>query len=106
VISASDRDTRVALVDKELKLLETILGRETPNVDVTLQTLAEAFAPFVEFDLLNREDKRTLLNTLTPTITVANYEVKGLLIGGVNTHTDAAYHATPKVYIPLGLKAA
>lgn len=105
VINAGERDARLASVDKELKAFASIRHRERPSTDVTLQSLAETFAPFVEFDLLNREDKRALLSTLTPTITVANYEVKGLLLGSVQAHTGMDYHAPP-VYLPLNLKAA
>lgn len=106
VISASERDTRIAEVDRELKAFNAILIRERPKTNLTLETLVNAFAPFVEFDLLNREDKRALLNTLTPQITVANYEVKGMLIGGMSSHTDADADMFTPIWIPLGLKAA
>lgn len=107
VITAVDRDARVAAIDRERRAFETIVSTARPLPDITLNTLIEIFAPFVEFDLLNREDKRALLNILTPEIVVANYEVKGMLIGsGMAHHTDAGDHAPTRIYIPLNLKAA
>jgi DNA invertase Pin-like site-specific DNA recombinase len=107
VISAVERDARVAAIDRERRAFETIASAARPQPDLNLDTLVKTFAPFAEFDLLNREDKRALLNILTPEIVVANYEVKGMLIGsGMVRHTDADGHATSKIWLPLNLKAA
>jgi len=106
VISSAERDERVSLIDRERKAFETIARRQQPEKGLTLEMLVDAFAPFVEFDLLNRDDKRALLTIITPEITVANYEVKGMFIAGVGSHTGMEAHASTRFWIPLSLKAA
>lgn len=107
VISAAERDARTQAIEQERRAFERIVNASRPKPDLSLEVLVNAFAPFVEFDLLNREDKRALLNILTPEIVVANYEVKGMIIGsGMDSPTDAVVHAPTRFYIPLNLKAA
>jgi hypothetical protein len=107
VISAAERDARTQAIEQERRAFERIVNAAHPKPDLSLEVLVNAFAPFVEFDLLNREDKRALLNILTPEIVVANYEVKGMIIGSsMDSPTDAVVHAPTRFYIPLNLKAA
>ena len=104
VISGTERDARAAEVDRERKAFELILNQERPRADISLETLADTFAPFVEFDLLNRDDKRALLNTLTPSIVVSNYEVKGMFIGLDMNPTAMFYHANEgleRIWLPI-----
>jgi DNA invertase Pin-like site-specific DNA recombinase len=91
VITATERDQRIGDVDRELHVISSLLAKEAPPPDLTLETLVDVFAPFVEFDLLNRDDKRRLLNTLAPTIVASNYKIEGLWIGldGGNNESHA-----------------
>ncbi|HEU5238705.1 MAG TPA: hypothetical protein VFU37_16355, partial [Pyrinomonadaceae bacterium] len=54
--------------------------------------LAGQFKVFAQFDLLDREQKRRLLNTITPRIIVANYQVEGMFCSvdfcAQQNHTD------------------
>ena len=88
VISRSERDSRIAKVDLDRTALEAILARDRPRPELTLDTLVSAFAPFTEFDLLSRDDKRRLLNMLMPQITVLKYEVRGMSLCLNTIHTD------------------
>lgn len=81
VIDQQERETRLSAILVQTRAIQGMLARQRPEARLTVETLEEAFAPFVEFDLLNRDDKRQLLNTLTPEIVVSNYEVKGMFIG-------------------------
>jgi DNA invertase Pin-like site-specific DNA recombinase len=88
VIDSTERDKRIAELDRERIALNAIASREKPRASLSLEMLVDTFAPFVEFDLLNREDKRALLNTITPSITVSDYHVQGMYIGLEVNHTD------------------
>lgn len=108
VITGTERDSRIASVDRERIALDSILARKKPRTDLTLETLADAFAPFVEFDLLNREDKRALLNTLTPSIVVSNYEVKGMFIGLDRPQSNPHGYGLSqerRIWLPLHMEA-
>ncbi|MEK6280298.1 MAG: recombinase family protein [Acidobacteriota bacterium] len=86
-ISATERDLRVAEVKREQDLLSEMIGREAAPA-VSLDSLLTAFSPFQEFDLMGREDKRKLLNILTPSVEVARYAVKGLWVSLDEAPTD------------------
>ena len=81
VINGSERDTRLANIERESKLISIRLRQAKKQTELTVDTLVAAFAPFAEFDLLEREDKRALLNTLTPSIVASEYKVHGIWIG-------------------------
>lgn len=106
VITLSDRDNRIATVDRDRKALEAILARDKPRSDVTLETLVDAFQPFVEFDLLNRDNKRRLLNIVAPQITVSKYEVRDVSLCLNTIHAGAETHETDRIYFQVSLKAA
>lgn len=81
ILSIPERDNKLNEINTNRRVVSDLIARERPRVEVTAETLAKAFAPFKEFDLLSRDDKRQLLNTITPSIVVADYEVKGLFVG-------------------------
>lgn len=102
VIDTGERDKRIALLDTERRVLGQIIAKQRPSVSMDVTTLANLFAPFAEFDMLNREEKRQLLNTLAPSITVANYEVKGMWISSDEiNHRAADYAEADRIWIPL-----
>lgn len=92
VIDQTERETRLSAIITETRAIQGMISRSQPVQKLTLETLTAAFAPFVEFDWLNREGKRTLLNTLTPEIVVSKYVVKGMFVGLQETHTAADAH--------------
>lgn len=106
VIGEPERDRRTAEVDKERSVLSALIAKQTPRPEVDVKTLAEIFSVFTEFDMLNRDDKRALLNTITPSITVANYEIEGMRIGLEKSLADAASYEDDRIYLPLHLKVA
>lgn len=80
VITRQERDRKVAEIDREKQALSGLLCREEPaRVDPDL--LWKQFKVFKQFDLLSRSQKRRLLNTIGPRITVMNYQIEGLSIG-------------------------
>lgn len=78
VIDVAERESKLAEIAKNRRVLIGMAERERPVPQVTVEALAEVFAPFMEFDLMGRNDKRQLLNTITPSIVAANYRVSGL----------------------------
>lgn len=105
VISATERDTRLGTVQRDLRIATEMLQRETgPGFDV--DRLANIFSAFCSFDALNRDEKRRLLNTLTPEIEVRDYWVKGISLGICEHHSCmASPDAEPRIYLPLNLAA-
>lgn len=108
VINARERDRRQSDVLRERKIVADLLERERPRPTATLETLLEAFSPFAEFDLLNREDKRKLLNTLTPSIMASKYHIAGLWIASERVteinRTDMACfrnEGLERLYLPI-----
>lgn len=107
-IDKSERDTRLIGIDRDRRVIQGMKAREAPKPQITAQGLAEVFAPFAEFDLLSRDDKRQLLNTLTPSIIAANYRIAGLWIGSERVseviRTAVAYpryEGLQRVYLQL-----
>lgn len=105
LITPDERDTRIAAVDCQHRAVSGILQRNTVRPGLSVETLTETFAPFVEFDWLNREDKRQMLNTITPSIVVANYRIDGLWIS-LNcsddlSHTPAAHFEDERLWLPV-----
>jgi DNA invertase Pin-like site-specific DNA recombinase len=78
VISAEERDRRIADVERDEKLYHGMLMREAPTMPVSASALAQVFAPFHEWEFLSREQKRRLLGAITPEIHVENYRVIGI----------------------------
>lgn len=101
VINSTERDTRIAGVERERGVLTGMLVKTKPLEIVTTAKLAEVFRVFAGFDLLNRDDKRQVLNTITPAITVANYEIKGMFISLDVNHTAVASHENERIWLPL-----
>jgi len=110
-IQMAERQDRIASVETERKTIEGILARQIPAKQLTVEVLAETFAPFMEFDLMNRAEKRRLLNTLTPSIVAKDYQIDGMWIGlaGGNdeslTDTGLVIATPSRLYLPLKIAA-
>lgn len=78
VISSSERDARLLKVDRDLARTQGVLLSEKPEAPLSADLLASVFAPFYEYQLLSRRDKRRLLSTIVPDIKVSDYRIEGL----------------------------
>ncbi len=78
VISGTERDKKMAKIEGEKQVFSDLLAREEPARQIDVETLTRQFKVFRQFDLLSRDQKRRLLNTITPRIVVANYQVEGM----------------------------
>lgn len=113
VIDRAERESKLMEIAKSRRVLIGMAEREKPVPQVTVESLAEVFAPFMEFDLMNRNDKRQLLNTITPSIVAANYRVSGLWMalgwGDDMTPLEMAYPdaagLTGRMWLKLDLAA-
>jgi DNA invertase Pin-like site-specific DNA recombinase len=90
VIARADRDKRIGSIDAEIASVERLMMEVDPTPTLTSASLAEAFVPFYEWDFLQRDEKRKLLQTVVPSIHVADYVVSGISVfgGNENTRTD------------------
>ena len=104
VINPTERDMRLADVERERKITSDLLAKQSP-AGVDVERLAQVFRAFVAFDALKRNQKRRLLNTITPDITVKDYNVVGISFGICESHTAMVYPGNEKIYLPIGLAA-
>src|SRR5215472_4358449 len=73
VINPTERDVRLAEIERDRKIASDLLARQPATFDV--EKLAQVFRSFVAFDELKRDQKRRLLNTITPEIVVKDYVI-------------------------------
>ncbi|PWT73022.1 MAG: hypothetical protein C5B59_14370 [Bacteroidetes bacterium] len=79
VINSTERNTCLAHIERQRTIATELLARQSPAFDV--ETLTQTFHAFVAFDQLKRDQKRMLLNTITPEIVVKDYVIDGISIG-------------------------
>jgi hypothetical protein len=106
VINISERDLRLAAIERERRTVTGLLANHNDGaLSFSAGTLAELFAPFAEFDLLTRSHKRQLLNTITPQIVAANYQIGGIYLSGLmRSHTATGFLKNDsRIWLPLGL---
>jgi hypothetical protein len=81
VIEKQERDRKLAAVQAEVESYQRLLvelaqsGRSSPVDD-----LEKVLEPFMEWEFLEREDKRALLALICPEIRVFQYSVKSLVL--------------------------
>ncbi len=95
VINPTERDTRLADIERERKITADLLARQSPT-GFDVDRLARVFRAFISFDELKREQKRRILNTITPEIIVKDYSIDGLHLGICETRTDTDSSLLPK----------
>ncbi len=66
IITADDRNQKLATIEHDLHLCTEELGRITPNPGCSVQQLASFFEPFFDFQNLSREQKRIMLGAIVP----------------------------------------
>jgi len=104
VISAEERDSRLATIQRDLKIASEMLERQKPQ-RFDVDRLAGIFRAFRSFDELQRDQKRRLLNAIMPAIEVKDYFVKGISIGICERRSCVASPGTDRIYLPLRLAA-
>ena len=77
-IGRDDRNSRLATIDRDTQSAQDLLSRSNPSALVDLESLAEAFAPLLEWEYWTRDQKRSVLATIIPDIRVADYQVTAL----------------------------
>jgi site-specific DNA recombinase len=76
VISEAERNHKLVEIERERQVFSDLLCREQPAPKINPEVLARQFKVFRQFDLLDRDQKRKLLNTITAEIVVANYNIE------------------------------
>jgi hypothetical protein len=112
VINPTERDLRLAEIERERGTLESIVARERPQATLTAARLAKLLRPFIRYPKLGREGKRRILGTLAAEIVASNYAVKGLFIS-LNTIRRAAglnkpegkYGQIERIWLPADIAA-
>jgi hypothetical protein len=95
-LSREEHRARLAQLDRELRQAKTLLEAEAPAPVVDAATLAQVFAPFLEWRFLKREQKRRMLSSLGPQIIAADYQVESLTLDGdMISHRKTARFASP-----------
>lgn len=105
VISEGERNTKIVEIERERQVFSDLLSREEPARHIDVDTLARQFKVFAQFDMLSRDQKRRLLNTITPEIVVANYQVEGMFCSIGDSHRAMGFAAPARIYLPLGVAA-
>lgn len=109
VIDGEERTRRLAEVDREMLTVNGLLSREAPTKTLSIETISKALAPFKNFDLLNREDKRRLLGAIGATIVAANYQIEGIWLGlnegQLRNPQGYGFTNCHRVYLELGIAA-
>jgi DNA invertase Pin-like site-specific DNA recombinase len=80
-MNREERNIRLSQVERELRQARESLSACTPMPVVDAATLAQLFAPFMEWPYLCRDEKRRVLSALAPEIKAADYHIEGMSIG-------------------------
>lgn len=106
VINGTERDMRLAEVEREKKIAVDLLARQSPS-GVDVDRLSKMFRAFLAFDQLKREPKRALLNVIAPEIIVKDYRVSGMsfVTNDSLTALGATGNEASRFYLPLKFAA-
>jgi DNA invertase Pin-like site-specific DNA recombinase len=81
VITKAERDSKIAEIDRERNTFQTLLIESIPQPgQPSVDEIRIALEPLAEWEFLEREDKRLLLQTICPEISVFRYTVKTLTL--------------------------
>ena len=88
VVTKEERDRKIAEIDREKSTFQCLLIESVPHTGQrSTDEIQMALEPLAEWEFLEREDKRSLLQTICPEISVFRYTVKSLM---VNLGTEPA----------------
>ena len=93
LIQKDDRDRRLAVIDHDAEVTQSLLLRESPSPSLDLRKMIDAFAQLTEWQYWTRDHKRSVLSALVPDIRVADYQVESIglnpgLFSNESTHLD------------------
>jgi DNA invertase Pin-like site-specific DNA recombinase len=104
MIDKLERDRRVAEIESEMAAFKSLLLDEAcPQFKaqvLDLNAVQEVIAPFAEWEFLEREDRRRLLELLCPEICVYRYEIKALalnLLGQISSGDEGDRRRTAQL---------
>lgn len=81
VINKDERDRKIGEIDRETKVFQGLLMEAVPQEKPrSLFEIQAALEPLCEWEFLERDDKRLLLRSICPEISVSRYTVKSLTI--------------------------
>ena len=93
LIDRTERDRRLADIERDEGFYEErFLNIRPETCELSVEELAEVFAPFHEWEFLSRPDKRRILQTAVPEIHVQSYRVTGLAFLTEGLHRDDVTH--------------
>ncbi len=105
-INQSERDARLARIEKDERAVSSLLIKHKPNPNIDTDRLADLFSVFREFDLLSRHDKRALLGAIAPNVLISNYVIKGISFSLDVSPTFRGYPGTAtRIYLPINIAA-
>jgi len=82
-LSKEQRDQRLATIGSSVEKAQTELAAVRPTPTFDPEALADVFAPFRNWDLLGRADKRRMLSAISPEFAVTDYKVSSLKLLGI-----------------------
>ena len=87
IITKEERDRRIGEIERETKVFQGLLLESTPQAPArSLDEIRSVLEPLAEWEFLERDDKRALLQAICPEITVFRYTVRTLMINfGIET---------------------
>ena len=100
VIDKVERDRRVDAIDRDIEAYQTmLLESATPDTrkkELDLDGMLAVLEPFMEWQFLEREDRRAILTALCPEIRVYQYAVKGITINLADARSGSYGGSQPK----------
>lgn len=81
VVTKEERDFKIAEIDRERNTFQSLLIEPVPQTGQrSADEIQMALEPLVEWEFLEREDKRSLLQAICPEISVFQYTVKSVTV--------------------------
>jgi hypothetical protein len=81
VTSKDERDRRIEEIEREMASFQCLALKPVPqNAPRSTHEVRAALEPFAEWEFLGRRDKRALLATILPEISVFQYAVKSVVL--------------------------
>jgi site-specific DNA recombinase len=100
VISKDERDRIIGEIDRDTKVFQdSLMEVVPPEQSRSLDEIQAALEPLAEWEFLERDDKRSLLQAICPEISVFRYTIKSLMInvgtGSVGSYGDSRSRTAP-----------
>jgi hypothetical protein len=97
VIDRLERDTRLAEVDRENSIYQGILNAPADSPDpISIHDIQACIEPLGEWEYLERHDKRALLTSICPQISVFHYRINSITLDLAMSSTSRYENGHPK----------